>query len=259
MSRRTLSFLLFAVAAAAVCVRLGVWQLSRRAERREANARIASRLVAPPEPFVRVAPLGDSARFRRVHLVGVADYAHEQVLGARTNGGSPGVHLLTPLRVGGRDTVVLVNRGWVYSPDGASVDRARWREGDTLAVTGFVERYAQGAARAHMGTRGGVTVLRTLDRAAVAAAVGAPLAPVLVVATQLESRPARAAETPVRLTAPALDAGPHLGYAIQWFAFATIALVGSAVVWSRSRRPLAAVPAEGRGPRAEGRALTSER
>jgi surfeit locus 1 family protein len=35
---------------------------------------------------------------------------------------------------------------------------------------------------------------------------------------------------------PALNNGPHLSYAIQWFSFAIIALVGAAVVAVRSRR-----------------------
>ena len=32
--------------------------------------------------------------------------------------------------------------------------------------------------------------------------------------------------TPVRLGLPAMDDGPHLNYAIQWFTFAVVALVG---------------------------------
>ena len=32
--------------------------------------------------------------------------------------------------------------------------------------------------------------------------------------------------TPVRLTLPQMDDGPHLNYAIQWFTFAVVALVG---------------------------------
>jgi cytochrome oxidase assembly protein ShyY1 len=42
-------------------------------------------------------------------------------------------------------------------------------------------------------------------------------------------------DRPARLTAPALDNGAHLSYAIQWFAFAIIAWVGVAVVVSRER------------------------
>jgi cytochrome oxidase assembly protein ShyY1 len=35
---------------------------------------------------------------------------------------------------------------------------------------------------------------------------------------------------------PTFDEGPHLSYAIQWFAFATIAVVGGAVLLLRDRR-----------------------
>jgi cytochrome oxidase assembly protein ShyY1 len=41
--------------------------------------------------------------------------------------------------------------------------------------------------------------------------------------------------TPARVAPPALDDGPHLSYAIQWFSFAAIALVGSYVVVRRGR------------------------
>ena len=217
MSRRTLSFVIFALVAAVVCVRLGFWQLSRGRERRAANASIESQLVAAPVPFTNLATLGDSARFRRVRLVGVADYDREIVLGERTRGGSPGVHLVTPLRIAASDSLVLVNRGWAYSPDGAVVDRARWREGDTLEVTGYVERFASDTARARMGSRQGSAVLRTLDRRTAAELLGAPVAPLYVVATDIVSRPAHTSEPPARLTAPALGNGPHLGYAGQWW------------------------------------------
>jgi surfeit locus 1 family protein len=43
----------------------------------------------------------------------------------------------------------------------------------------------------------------------------------------------------VRVPAPALDEGPHMSYAIQWFAFATVAIVGGvAFVRAGRRRPV---------------------
>jgi cytochrome oxidase assembly protein ShyY1 len=43
---------------------------------------------------------------------------------------------------------------------------------------------------------------------------------------------------PVRIPLPALDEGPHKSYAVQWFAFAAIALIGTAAVvrgeWTRT-------------------------
>jgi cytochrome oxidase assembly protein ShyY1 len=35
---------------------------------------------------------------------------------------------------------------------------------------------------------------------------------------------------------PELSEGPHLSYAIQWFSFAVVALVGSAILVRRDRR-----------------------
>ena len=57
---------------------------------------------------------------------------------------------------------------------------------------------------------------------------------------------------PVRRVPAPYDEAMHLGYAIQWFVFATILSVGSLVlVWSRRRRAGAEAPALPTGPRSE--------
>jgi cytochrome oxidase assembly protein ShyY1 len=45
--------------------------------------------------------------------------------------------------------------------------------------------------------------------------------------------PAQASGSPIPGLPPTLDEGPHLSYAIQWFAFATIAIVGCVVLLRR--------------------------
>ena len=114
-------FAAIALAAAALFVRLGFWQLDRLEQRRARNTLLASRLGAAPAPWSDTTAI----RYRRVTLSGVADYDREIVLVGRSRGGSPGVNLVTPVRRRGSDTAVLVNRGWVYSPDGTRVDHAR--------------------------------------------------------------------------------------------------------------------------------------
>jgi len=55
-----------------------------------------------------------------------------------------------------------------------------------------------------------------------------------------------------RLPPPALDEGPYLGYAIQWFSFAIIAVVGGAAVARRrtAEREVVRLPsANGRSTR----------
>ena len=228
MPRRIVLFLVLCACAAAVCVRLGFWQLSRLAQRRARNSQVSGRLAEPVAELTQLAP-DSSSRLRGVQVTGAPDFDHELVLAARSFQGSPGVHLLTPVRISGRDTAILVNRGWVYAPDGARVDLARWREHGS-SFTG----YAELLPTMPDGSGGGAPpdtsrILRRLDYAAVARALPYPVSRLYLVATATDS--SIPANTRVaRLPAPVLDEGPHLGYAIQWFSFAIIAVVGGAAV-----------------------------
>jgi surfeit locus 1 family protein len=139
MPRRTLLFVALALAGAVLFVRLGFWQLDRLGQRRARNAILATRIAAPPAAWSDTT----AVRYRRVRIAGKPDYEREIVLVGRSRDGSPGVNLVTPLRLAGSDTAVLVNRGWVYSPDATRVDHGRWREGDTLAVEGYVEAFSE--------------------------------------------------------------------------------------------------------------------
>lgn len=225
--RRNLVFLGAALLMAALFARLGVWQLHRLAERRARNTLVSARLRAAP---VRLAVLPRDtalARYRRVHVTGTLDFAHEVVYVGRIRDGSPGVQLVTPLRPDSAplgDTLVLVDRGWVYSPDGASVDLARWHEPDHIDATGYVQDFS--AVRAYPAqVPGRPGRMRWLDPGVVSRAAGAPVAAYFVV---LDPEPAAASPSvPVRLPTPTLDEGPHLSYAIQWFSFAVIAVVGA--------------------------------
>jgi surfeit locus 1 family protein len=66
-----------------------------------------------------------------------------------------------------------------------------------------------------------------LSFGAVSKALPYPVAPFYIVAL---GDSVIAPDRLARLTIPPLDEGPHLNYAIQWFSFAVIALVGAVVV-----------------------------
>ena len=231
MSRTKLGlFVALAVIAAAVCVRLGVWQLHRLGERRARNALIVSRLDSAAVDPGALPRDSATARFRRVRVTGVPDYAHDLIFATRTRQGSPGVNLLTPIRRPGTDTAVLVNRGWVYSPDGSTIDAAKWHDRDSV-FTGYAEELPS-TGGATFATRPNVIARLSYD--VVAKALPYPVAPVYVVALA-GSDTSTAADRIARLTVPPLDEGPHLSYAIQWFAFATVALVGAGFVIRQAR------------------------
>jgi surfeit locus 1 family protein len=229
MSRRSIVFCAFAVLAAALFVRLGFWQLARLHEKVRRNAVIAEQQRSQPVQFASLPADTAAARYRRAFVSGAFDYDQEIVVANRTRQGSPGVELVTPMRVAGTDTVVLVNRGWVYSPNGASVDGARWRERDSATVTGYVDLFVPDAPSVQLPPHG--RLVRRLSRREVAARISAPFAPYYLVATGDTAR-----AHPARREMPTLDSGPHRGYAIQWFSFAAIAIVGALAVIRRERR-----------------------
>jgi surfeit locus 1 family protein len=222
-------FVALAVVAAAVFARLGVWQLHRLAERRASNAVIASRLdsaAVDPTALPRDTAL---ARFRRVRVTGAPDYAHELIFAARSYRGSPGVELLTPVRTAGRDTAVIVDRGWVYAPDGATIDSTKWRELDTT-FAGYAEAFPSTAGATYSGHP---SIISRLSYKVVARALPYPVSPIYVVEL---GDSAVAVNRVARLSIPPLDEGPHFNYAIQWFAFAAVSLAGAAVVVRQSRQ-----------------------
>jgi surfeit locus 1 family protein len=221
-------FVVIAVLLAALFVRLGLWQLDRRHERQARNALITARLDSAEVDVAALPRDSATARFRRVRVTGIADYEHELIYAARSYRGSPGVNFLTPIRIAGKDTAVIVNRGWVYAPDGVTVDEAKWRERDST-FTGYVEELPSTAGASYASRP---RVIARLSYDAVAKAVPYPVAPVYVVVL---GDSAIAPDRLARLTVPPLGEGPHLNYAIQWFAFALIALAGAGVVVKQSR------------------------
>ena len=224
--------------AAVVCVRLGLWQLDRRAERQAHNEIVRANAEAAPVPLAQLGLPAESLRYRRVVMRGRWDYHHEIALTGRSRNGSPGVHIMTPLVPNGIDHAVLVNRGWVYAPDAASIDFEPWREGevDSTTFVGYVELYPAPKAGAPdpRSTRS-PRAWHRLDTAELVRTLPYALEPYYVVALP-DSGAQPPSDRPVRLDLPQLGAGPHLSYAIQWFSFGTIALVGAAILVWRDRK-----------------------
>lgn len=231
MKRSTIVFLALAVVMAAICVRLGIWQLDRLAQRRAMNARIAGRMAAPSIDVRSIAGDTTQVRFATVIVSGTPDFGHEVLLTHRGNDGSPGVDILTPVRVAGSDSAVIVNRGWVYSPDGMTIDPPRWRESDTV-FTGYIDSFE--SAPSDTVRRQGI---RRASYEAIARTIPYPIRRFYVVAlgdSAADTTATGGRPRVVRLHPPQLGEGPHMSYALQWFAFATIALIGAGIVAARS-------------------------
>jgi surfeit locus 1 family protein len=236
LARRDWAGLAVALGVAAGCVRLGIWQLQRLGERRARNAAVRAARRLPPLA-VTAGFTAAVARDRRLYARGVYDYAHERLWHGRSYEGVPGVDLVTPLRLAD-GAAVLVDRGWVPSPDGFHVDAGAYREGERAEVWGL-----------------GVAAPRApgdVDPVALAESLPYPLLPFVLQQLPADTSGAgaaggaggaggaAAAPRVHRWPAPPLSDGPHLSYAIQWFSFAVIIVVGSVALARKRAREQAA-------------------
>jgi len=216
-------YVLFALAVlfAALFVRLGWWQLSRLHDRRAANAQ-ATLARAEPVMDLNGNRKATGLMNRRVVVRGEYDRAQEIVLRGFVYREVPGVQVVTPLRIPGTDSAVLVNRGYVPSPDAMTVDLDSLNEPGTVTVRGYAfpipVSQDGGAPLVHNGKE----TWRRLDLAGLRERLPYPVLDAYIIQSPDSMLP----RYPRRLEPPVLDDGPHLSYAIQWFAFAIIALAG---------------------------------
>lgn len=203
-------------------IALGFWQLDR-ADQKQQQARVLSEraempaldldvLVADPEPL----------RFRKVQAQGVFEAQGQILIENRRRGSRTGFHVISPLRIEGSDVRVLVNRGWIPAAADGSPTPAPVPDGRVL-VTG--ESYIPYPPA--LPLHGGADAAKDwglrwpyLTVELYANLVDYPVQPVVILQDPdnpdgfLRSWPR---ELPKE--------GMHIGYAIQWFAFALIALV----------------------------------
>jgi surfeit locus 1 family protein len=238
MKLRTAAVALLVAGGTAVCWRLGFWQISRLHEKQALNAALRSALAAAPIEAGDHAPPLESSRDRRVALRGRFDLRHQVLLSGRAHGGSPGVDVVTPLILAGDSPAVLVDRGWLYSPDAATVPADLIPADSARTVVGLVQPVVRGGTYPALRPigRAGIEVWSTprLDPDSLRRRVPYALAPYVVRELPGPGVP----EHPARTEPHAYDEMMHLSYAIQWFLFGSILLFGSLLL-ARSRRAAA--------------------
>ena len=241
MKPRTVLMVLGVLVGSAVCVRAGLWQLSRWQQKHALRARLERVLVEPPLACGGTPPAPERAIGRRISLVGRYDESRQFLLRGRLHEGEQGVEVVTPLIVAG-GPAVLVERGWLAAVDGATARPADCPEPGERAVVGYVERLERSpAGYPYVRMAGDSLALYSaalLDPDSLAARLPYPIAPYLV----RESPGPAVAPWPRRSAPEPPNDTMHLSYAVQWFSFAAILLLGSAwLAWSRrdrrSRKP----------------------
>ena len=214
---------------AATCVALGFWQLRRLEERRAANAVILGGRAAAPVTVRSREDIAALSPFRPVIVRGTYDLEGEVLLYGRSFRGEPGHHVVTPLALDD-GSGVLVIRGWVPF---SMADRAPVTEAPPIARDVRVEGWLVAPETKERSRPDADGVVRTLDIAGIGMDLPFELAPFAI---QLQDQEPPPPPFPVQVPLPQPSEGPHLSYAIQWFSFGAIGIVGVAVLLRRDRR-----------------------
>ena len=226
------------VVLAGVFVNLGLWQLRRLEEARQRNDLLAARLALPPEDLdVMLQAVGEdlpAIEYHPVRVSGVFDPSGEVLLRSRTLDGVAGFHVVTPLVTEGGNAV-LVNRGWVPMEMDQPPVPAAPPDG-RVVVEGLIrlsqERSGLGPADP---AEGELALLSRLDIPRIQQQTDDNLVPVSVDLSSVD--PDTAGDLPIPIGPPPVDdEGNHLAYAIQWFAFMVVGVVGYVILVRRSAR-----------------------
>jgi len=232
--RRAAIVLVATLVGMAITARLGVWQLSRAAQKAALQSALDSR-SSLPELGMASLPTTEAeaaaAHYRPVRLQGEWKQGATVFLDNRQMNGHPGFFAVTPLLLGPNDAV-LVQRGW--SPRDMQ-DRAHVPTVPT--PIGRVEVQGQvaptpGRLFDFAGAASGV-IRQNLALADFSRELGVSLRPWTVL--QADS-PATTGDGLLRQwPRPATDIQRHYGYAFQWLALC--ALMAGLYVWFQLLRP----------------------
>lgn len=227
-SRRWLFTTILVFLGTALCIRLGIWQLDRLEGRRAFNAQVTSMRAMPPLDLNagKVDSIA-TMEWRAVTVTGEYDFENQVAVRNQYYRDQYGYHLLTPLLSQGM--AVLVDRGWI--PADGNATPADWRKYDEPGVVTVTGQIRLGQTKPAFG---GVADALPAD--------GSPLwvwnngdleqislqMPYPIYAVYIQPNIDPADETPPIPYQPEVELteGPHIGYAFQWFTFATILFVG---------------------------------
>jgi surfeit locus 1 family protein len=170
--------------------------------------------------------------YRRVRVRGTYDAGREVLVRNRALDGAPGEWILTPL-VTGPGRAVVVNRGWVPFDTKGRVVRAEAAppRGPVTVVGLLLPTQRRGRLGPRDPATGTLSELNRPDLDRLRAQLPYEIYPAYV---ELSSQqPAQSQGLPRLIPPPELGEGPHLSYAIQWFSFAAIGLIGWPVLVRR--------------------------
>lgn len=194
---------------------LGFWQIDRAQQKRNLAHTMESRRKLPPAPLEQ-ALSATEAEFRSWRVKGQFVAGGQILIANRKHLGKNGFHVITPLQISGSDRLLLVNRGWVAA-QGEQPPEVKIPTGRVL-LTGEARTLSPPAIELDFDLQASpVWPFLTLPNYHTWS--GRETMPFILLLSP-DSAHGFVREWEQARPGP----GMHLGYAVQWFAFALFSL-----------------------------------
>jgi surfeit locus 1 family protein len=206
-----------------VLLMLGNWQLNRADEKRGIEQGVAEAVAKPPL-LVNESNL-DALKdeiYRPAKLKGRFDNSRQYLWDNKTNKGRSGYQVLTPFLLDGLEQVVIVNRGWIPILGRRDEFQDITVAEDVTSIEGVIKTPSNAIQLAERVEQDKITypsVIQAFEPSVIAAQLEVAILPIMI-----ELSP-EAKQGYVREWQPYFGKiGKHMGYAVQWFIMAFIAL-----------------------------------
>lgn len=214
----------------ALFIHLGLWQAGKAERSRELAALYAARSKHPPIQIGTRPVKPEDLVYAHVVVRGEYEAAHQFYLDNQVENGRPGVHVITPLKIEGGDTRVLVNRGWAAWADRQARPHVDTPVG-TVEITGIAviphqQNYLLMPDRREVWPE----LWSALDVNRFAEKTTYQLQPVILHLTS----PGQDGNLVIVRPQPEDKTAMHKGYALQWFGMAAVLL--GFYIWTSFRK-----------------------
>lgn len=220
-----------------VFIRLGVWQLSRAAQRQALlDSHAQARQLTALDQLPRLEGW-ETQRYRRIELA-TGRYQTERtlLLDNQVYNGRAGYHIITPYRQDGEDCMVLVDRGWIE----ANADRRQLpiptEPTEQTPLAGMLDRLTVPGLKLAGGaepTSSKPAVVQWLDSAVLAERWGVCVWPYQI---RLAADAAYGYQRDWQIES--IDPNKNRAYAFQWFAMAlALSIYSLWWLWRSQRTP----------------------
>lgn len=206
----------------AIFTSMGFWQLSRANEKKILLKKFAQRTDVPPLTASAIKKPGDW-RFYQATLIGEFDNAHTIFLDNKTHEGKIGYEVYTPFKTANLAVPILVDRGFIEASYDRKVLPAVRAITGNITITGMLNlppSYVSIGKLTYSPLNTWPLRVEYINLRELA-----PLLQQLIFPYVLNITPTHPAAYAVKWQIVAMQPEKHMGYALQWFAFALTLLI----------------------------------